>query len=80
LEAHQITYFDKELMEDIGGVEFDDDDEDDSMDGLGGKAGKRRREVRVVVWPGVVKRGDENGENNGLRNVVCRGKVICVED
>jgi activating signal cointegrator complex subunit 1 len=71
-----VTYFD-EMLEDVGGVEFDDGDGDgyEDRDGIG-----RKREVKVVVWPGVIKYGDENGENGELRNVVCRGKVLCVED
>lgn len=49
-------------MEDVGG----EDEEDLSM-----------REIRCVVFPGVVKWGDENGERGYLRNVVVKIKVLC---
>ena len=62
---HQKTMFEAEDMEDVSGEDWDGDEE---------------KEVSVVVWPGVVKWGDENGERVGLRNVVCRIKVLCRED
>ncbi|EPE27296.1 hypothetical protein GLAREA_03211 [Glarea lozoyensis ATCC 20868] len=55
--------FDPETMEDVGGSEDE-----------GGE-----REVKLVVWPGVIKYGDENGERVDLRNVVCRVRVLCGE-
>ncbi|KAI9848132.1 MAG: hypothetical protein M1838_000628 [Thelocarpon superellum] len=55
--------------------------------GGGVKAGGRRGEsttrrsprlVKCIVFPTVVKLGDENGENLHLRNVIVKAKVFCV--
>ena len=64
LEAHQKTIFDTETMEDVGGEDWEGEE----------------REVGCVVFPGCVKRGDENGERGYLRNVVAKVKVLCVPD
>jgi activating signal cointegrator complex subunit 1 len=67
LVDHQQTLFDPATMEDVGGEDFDEEE---------GKG----REVGCVVFPGVIKRGDENGERGYLRNVVCKIKVLCTPD
>lgn len=65
LEEHQQTMFEAGEMEDVGG----EDEEELSM-----------REISCVVFPGVVKWGDENGERGYLRNVVVKIKVLCAMD
>lgn len=55
-------------MEDMGGG----GDEDGEEDG--------EREVECVVYPGLVKWGDEQGEHRELRNVVARMRVLCAPD
>lgn len=62
-------------MEDVGGLEYDDDDDDDM-----GVGGRREREISCVVFPGLVKMGDESGGGLGVyRNVVKRARVLCRE-
>ncbi|TQV95477.1 hypothetical protein IF1G_05306 [Cordyceps javanica] len=61
---HQRVLFDPSTMEDVGGAE---DDEDGLAD----------REIACVVFPGVVKRGDEHGAQMQYRNVICKAKVVC---
>lgn len=70
---HQRVLFEPSTMEDIGGAEYDDDDDD----GVGGLA---EREVGCVVFPGVVKRGDEHGAQMQYRNVICKSKVVCRQE
>lgn len=65
IEGHQRTMFIPDTMEDIGG-----EDEDTLIE----------REIRCVVFPGIVKAGDENGERSHLRNVVARIRVLCAPD
>ncbi|CAG8976189.1 hypothetical protein HYALB_00009502 [Hymenoscyphus albidus] len=65
LEEHQRTMFESGEMEDVGG-----EDEEELI----------LREIRCVVFPGVVKWGDECGEKGWLRNVVVKVKVLCLMD
>ncbi len=65
IEGHQKTMFDPEVMEDIGG------EDEDSLN---------EQEIRCVTFPGVVKNGDENGEQSHLRNVVAKARVLCAPD
>jgi activating signal cointegrator complex subunit 1 len=65
IEAHQINAFDPEIMEDIGG------EDEDSLEG---------REIRCVTFPGMVKEGDESGEQIQLRNVISKARVLCEPD
>ncbi|KAM3483174.1 hypothetical protein MY8738_003369 [Beauveria namnaoensis] len=76
--------FEASTMEDVGGG-ADDDEEDEDEDGEGGEAGtagggRRRREVWCVVFPGVVKQGDEHGAQMQYRNVICKAKVLCRQE
>ncbi|KAJ4307169.1 hypothetical protein N0V88_000548 [Collariella sp. IMI 366227] len=59
---HQRTMFDPETMEDIGG-----EDEETLAD----------REICCVTFPGIIKRGDENGGQLQYKNVISRAKVLC---
>lgn len=65
LPHHRVLY-EPSMMEDIGGVEDDDD--------------LTEREITCVVFPGVVKRGDEHGAQMQFRNVICKAKVLCRQD
>ncbi|KAL7823532.1 hypothetical protein V8C26DRAFT_425606 [Trichoderma gracile] len=61
---HQQVLFEPDTMEDIGGEE----DEDDSL---------ASREISCVVFPGVIKHGDENGGHMQYRNVIVKARVLC---
>lgn len=65
IEGHQINTFDAETMEDIGG------EDEDSLEG---------REIRCVTFPGMIKEGNENGEQLQLRNVIAKARVLCSPD
>lgn len=65
VEDHQQTFFDADSMEDIGG-------EDEST--------LAHREILCVVFPGIMKAGDENGGRGHLRNVIGRIRVLCSPD
>jgi activating signal cointegrator complex subunit 1 len=65
IEGHQVTVFDRESMEDIGG------EDEESLEG---------REVRCVAFLGIVKSGDENGERVHLKNIVAKMRVLCAPD
>jgi len=66
IEGHQRTMFDVETMEDIGG------EDEDTL---------HEREIRCVTFPGIVKAGDENGEQMHLfKNVVSKARVVCAPD
>ncbi|OAQ95706.1 hypothetical protein LLEC1_07744 [Akanthomyces lecanii] len=67
---HQRVLFEPSMMEDIGGAEYDDDDGEALLE----------REVGCVVFPGVVKRGDEHGAQMQYRNVICKAKVVCRQE
>jgi activating signal cointegrator complex subunit 1 len=62
IEGHQINRFDAEIMEDIGG------EDEDSLEG---------REIRCVTFPGMIKEGNESGEQTQLRNVIAKARVLC---
>ncbi|KAG6006033.1 hypothetical protein E4U21_007459 [Claviceps maximensis] len=64
LAPHQQVPFDPATMEDVGG-------EDEDALALAG------RQIRCVVFPGVIKYGDENGGQMHFRNVITRTKVLC---
>ena len=66
---HQRTVFDPATMEDVGGGGDDDDDDDDE--------GTHEREISCVVFPGIIKRGDESGGHLQYRNVVAKARVLC---
>ncbi|OAA47219.1 hypothetical protein BBO_02674 [Beauveria brongniartii RCEF 3172] len=70
--------FEASTMEDVGGGA--DDEEDEGEDGDGTAGGRRRREVWCVVFPGVVKQGDEHGAQMQYRNVICKAKVLCRQE
>ena len=59
---YQKTTFDPATMEDIGG-----EDEESLAD----------REICCVTFPGIVKRGDENGGQLQYRNVISKARVLC---
>lgn len=65
IEGHQINRFDAEIMEDIGG------EDEDSLEG---------REIRCVTFPGMIKEGNESGEQTQLRNVIAKARVLCLPD
>ncbi|OAA66296.1 hypothetical protein ISF_04134 [Cordyceps fumosorosea ARSEF 2679] len=73
---HERVFFDASTMEDIGGGAEEEEEYDDGE----GQGMRRRREVRCVVFPGVVKRGDEEGAQMQYRNVLCKAKVVCRQD
>lgn len=62
---HQQVFFEADTMEDIGG------EDEDSLDG---------REISCVVFPGVMKFGDENGQQMQFRNVICKARILCSQD
>ncbi|KAM3505497.1 hypothetical protein MY10362_002902 [Beauveria mimosiformis] len=70
--------FEASTMEDVGGGADDEEDADEDGDGTAG--GRRRREVWCVVFPGVVKQGDEHGAQMQYRNVICKAKVLCRQE
>lgn len=59
---HQQVMFDNGTMEDIGG-----EDEEKLV----------QREICCVTFPGITKRGDENGGQLQFRNVISRARVLC---
>lgn len=60
---HQQVLFDHATMEDIGG------EDEESLD---------QREICCVTFPGIIKRGDENGAQLlQFRNVIAKAKVLC---
>jgi hypothetical protein len=60
---HQQVLFEPDTMEDIGGEE----DEENLAS----------REICCVVFPGVIKHGDENGGHMQYRNVIVKARVLC---
>jgi hypothetical protein len=67
--------FDPVTMEDVSGEDVDDSDEEGS-DGGGGAAAARRTVV-CVLFPALVKNGDEKGERLDLENVIVKARVLC---
>lgn len=59
---HQQVLFDHATMEDIGG-----EDEESLV----------HREICCVTFPGVIKRGDENGSQLQFKNVISKARVLC---
>lgn len=59
---HQQVLFDHATMEDIGG-----EDEESLV----------QREICCVTFPGVIKRGDENGSQLQFKNVIAKARVLC---
>ncbi|KAB5585846.1 hypothetical protein GE09DRAFT_1210433 [Coniochaeta sp. 2T2.1] len=59
---YQKTVFDPATMEDIGG-----EDEETLVD----------REICCVTFPGIIKRGDENGGQLQYLNVISKARVLC---
>lgn len=65
IEPHQITTFESESMDDIGG------EDEENLIG---------KEVVCITFPGIIKEGDENGERVQLKNVIAKAKVLCIAD
>lgn len=59
---HQQTLFDHSTMEDMGGVD------EESLE---------QRAICCVTFPGIIKRGDENGAQLQFRNVIAKAKILC---
>lgn len=59
---YQKILFDPATMEDIGG-----EDEESLAD----------REIRCITFPGIIKRGDENGGQLQYCNVISKARVLC---
>lgn len=59
---HQRVMFDHATMEDIGG-----EDEESLI----------QRDICCVTFPGIIKRGDENGAQLQFRNVISKARVLC---
>jgi activating signal cointegrator complex subunit 1 len=59
---HQRTHFDVDTMEDIGG------EDEETL---------HEREICCVTFPGIIKRGDENGGHLQYRNVITKARVLC---
>ncbi|KFG78657.1 hypothetical protein MANI_025770 [Metarhizium anisopliae] len=62
---HQQVMFEPETMEDLG------DEDEEAL---------ARREIWCVVFPGVIKHGDENGGQMQFRNVIAKARVLCSPD
>lgn len=48
-----------------------------TMEDIGGEEALSDREICCVVFPGVIKHGDENGGQMQFRNVISKAKVLC---
>ncbi|KAF6844695.1 hypothetical protein CMUS01_00879 [Colletotrichum musicola] len=59
---HQQTKFDAATMEDIGG-----EDEEALAE----------RDIACVTFPGIIKRGDENGGHMQYENIIAKARVLC---
>ncbi|KJZ78814.1 hypothetical protein HIM_01587 [Hirsutella minnesotensis 3608] len=59
---HQRVRFEPDTMEDVGGLE------DHAL---------TEREIDCVVFPGVIKHGDESGGQMQFRNVIAKARVLC---
>uniref|UniRef100_L2GH53 Involucrin repeat protein n=1 Tax=Colletotrichum fructicola (strain Nara gc5) TaxID=1213859 RepID=L2GH53_COLFN len=58
----QETKFDPATMEDIGG------EDEEALSG---------RNISCVTFPGVIKRGDENGGHMQYQNIIAKARVLC---
>ncbi|KAI8174128.1 hypothetical protein K4K51_009084 [Colletotrichum sp. SAR 10_75] len=58
----QETKFDPATMEDIGG------EDEEALAG---------RNISCVTFPGVIKRGDENGGHMQYQNIIAKARVLC---
>lgn len=65
IQPYQKTLFDPVTMEDIGG-----EDEENLTN----------REISCVTFPGIIKRGDENGGQLHYFNVISKARVLCSPD
>ncbi|KAF9877794.1 hypothetical protein CkaCkLH20_04929 [Colletotrichum karsti] len=59
---HQQTKFDTATMEDIGG------EDEEAL---------TQRDIACVTFPGVIKRGDENGGHMQYQNIIAKARVLC---
>jgi activating signal cointegrator complex subunit 1 len=59
---YQKVMFDPSTMEDIGG------EDEDSLS---------QRDICCVTFPGIIKRGDENGGHLQYQNVIAKARVLC---
>ncbi len=48
-----------------------------TMEDIGGEEALSDREICCVVFPGLIKLGDENGGQMQFRNVISKAKVLC---
>lgn len=53
-------------------IDFDEE----IMEDVGGEEGDDETRVSCVISPAVIKYGDEDGEDEYLRNVLVKGKVL----
>jgi activating signal cointegrator complex subunit 1 len=60
---HQRTLFDASTMEDMSGEEDDED--------------LASREICCIVFPGLIKRGDESGAQLHFENIITKARVLC---
>lgn len=63
VSPHQPALFDPDTMEDVSG-------EDEDEEALAS------REIWCVVFPGLIKHGDEKGGRMELRNVIAKARVL----
>ncbi|KAG5957154.1 hypothetical protein E4U58_006248 [Claviceps cyperi] len=63
VSPHQPVLFDSNTMEDVSGEDGDEE-------------ALARREIWCVVFPGVIKHGDEKGGRMELRNVIAKARVL----
>ncbi|KAG6108232.1 hypothetical protein E4U31_007839 [Claviceps sp. LM219 group G6] len=63
VSPHQTVIFDPDTMEDMSG-------EDEDEEALA------RRQIWCVIFPGVIKHGDEKGGRMELRNVIAKARVL----
>ncbi|KAM4066898.1 hypothetical protein HRG_000910 [Hirsutella rhossiliensis] len=59
---HARVVFEPETMEDVGGLE---------------EEALTTREIGCVVFPGLIKHGDESGGQMQFRNVIAKARVLC---
>lgn len=65
LVPHRQVLFDRGTMEDIGG------EDEESLE---------QREICCVTFPGIIKRGDENGAQLQYKNIIAKARVLCSPD